>query len=149
MRSKIQDLTPPPSLSRDCITARTGQCGHNSECAPDLAIQDTDLGVLDLSPLPPSPTSPGDAESAAADQEPAAKEQDQEPWQEQHAAAMVGQRARLQELEQSVAQIKQTLAQRGDQSEPSDDSAELARQEQERTTRLLEEQERSLQRKQQ
>ena len=60
---------------------------------------------------------------------------------------MVGQRARLQELEQSVAQIKQTLAQRDGQDEPSDDPAELARQEQERTVRLLEEQERSLQRK--
>ena len=90
---------------------------------------------------------------AATDREPAAaeteQEQDPDQWQEQHAAAMVGQRARLQELEQSVAQIKQTLELDGDQAESTGDPAELARQEQQRTTRLLQEQEESLHRKQQ
>lgn len=90
--------------------------------------------------VPPEQPRPPTGDSAAQ-QEPD-QEQDQE-WQEQHVAAMAGQRSRLQQLEQSVEQIKQTLA-----LDPNDDPVEQARQEQERNNRLIQEQEQSLQRKQ-
>ena len=85
------------------------------------------------------------------DQEQEPQEEEGEAWQEQHVAAMSGQRARLQELEQSVAQIKQTLALAGSEGgeKEEEEPAEVARREHERTTSLIQEQELSLQRKQQ
>ena len=97
------------------------------------------------------PLSSGGAGPAAArpEREPEPEpEPEPEQWQEQHAAAMVGQRQRLQQLEESVAQIRQTLAQAGPDGS-SDAPDQQARLEQERTTRLLHEQELSMQRKQQ
>ncbi|KAF0302667.1 putative ATP-dependent RNA helicase Dbp73D [Amphibalanus amphitrite] len=81
----------------------------------------------------------GDLRDGGPESEP--EPEPEEPGPERHAAAMVGQRARLQQLEQSVEHIKQTLS----LGEPTDQE----RRDQERTSRLLQHQQLSLQRKQQ
>lgn len=124
LRQKLQALAEKRQ-QLDAMAARLAQLTNLQE----------DEGAPQGEPRPPT----GDAGPAAAQPE---------QWQEQHAAAMVGQRARLHQLEQSVAQIRQTLAQ-AEPAQLTDEPAQQARLEQERTTRLLHQQELSLQRKQQ